>query len=85
MNKVYAKQVIICTKGRRGVGVEHSPIRVITEIFDMNGELLADNDPLGNITPESILDFLRWHYNDISEIEHKKRLHAYYIEDANDN
>jgi hypothetical protein len=83
-DKVFAQQVIICTKQRRGKGSLHSPIRVITEVFDMEGNLIADNDPIGNLTPETILDFLRYHYNVIPEADHVEKLRAYFIEEWED-
>lgn len=84
MDEVFVKQVIICTKDRRGKGTEVSPIRAITEVFYMDGVLIADSDPLGNITPESLLDFLKWQYKDIPEDEHKDKIRQYYIETDTD-
>lgn len=44
MDIVKNQEVIICTKERRGNGTD-SPIRVITEVFDKDGNLIADSDP----------------------------------------
>lgn len=44
MDKVFTMEVIICTKERRGNG-EDDPIRVITEVFTKDGELIAEYDP----------------------------------------
>jgi len=57
VNEVYSKPVIFCTKSRRGDG-QNTPIRTLTEIFDMDGKLIADSDPLP-ITIESALEFLK--------------------------
>jgi len=81
MDEVFVKQVIICTKQRRGKGIEYSPIRIITEVFDLDGKLIADSDPVGNINPEVMLDFLKWHYKDISEEQHRDRISQYFTEE----
>lgn len=39
-------EVIICTKKRRGEGIPEDPIRVITEVFSTDGELIAEYDPI---------------------------------------
>ena len=57
MSEVYSKQVIICTKGRRGNGKD-IPIRQVTEVFDMDGKLIAEFDLLP-VTIESMIDFLK--------------------------
>ncbi len=44
MDEVKIMQVIYCTKKRRGKGVEFDPIRIVTEIFDVKGNLIAEND-----------------------------------------
>jgi len=80
MDRVEVKEVIVCTKARRGNGnAKHSPIRVITEIFNLNGGLIAEHDPAGGIAPESILDFLKYHYPDVEPCEHIARIYDYFI------
>ena len=82
MCEVSVKQLIVCTKTRRGDGKrEHSPIRVVTEVFDFDGKLIADEDPCGNISPEVMLDFLKSRYKEIPEEVHRERIHSYFIED----
>ena len=82
MDEVYVKDMIVCTKMRRGSGQrKHSPIRVVKEIFDLDGEKIAENDPCGDISPEVLLDFLKYHYGTIKEDEHTKRIHQYFIEE----
>lgn len=61
MDKVFCKEVIISTIRRRGQGVEHSPIRIITEVYEKDGTLIAEHDP----APETfvqmdLLHFARW-------------------------
>ena len=38
--------VIIATIKRRGKGTEDDPIRIITQVFDLKGNLIAETDPL---------------------------------------
>ena len=45
MDTVKQVEVIICTKKRRGTGGTSDPIRVITEVFTLDGELIAEYDP----------------------------------------
>lgn len=50
VNKVFCEEVIICTKEKRGNGkTEDSPIRYITQVFTMKGELIAEYDALDKI------------------------------------
>lgn len=77
---ICVKQVIFSDTARRGRGLEYSPIRNITEVFDFDGNLIADTDVMGDITPETILDFLKWHYKDIPESEHRDKIHKFFIE-----
>jgi hypothetical protein len=44
--EVRVQQVIITRNARRGRGVAEDPLRVITQIWSMDGELIAENDPL---------------------------------------
>ena len=65
MENIECKEVIISRLSRRGKGVENSPIRVITEVFEKDGTLIAEFDPC----PEtfSVMDlvhFARWCFND---------------------
>lgn len=45
MDSVFTLKVIICTKTRRGQGVDGDPIRVITEVYTTDGDLIAEYDP----------------------------------------
>lgn len=79
MDKVKVKQVIICSKKRRGRGKIPSPIRVITEVLDFDGNLIAEDDPSGGYTPETILDFLKWKYKSVPEDEHIENIRDYFL------
>ena len=48
---------IFCDEGRRGEGVEEDPVRIIYQLFDFEGNLVAEFDPY---TRES-------HYNGCGE------------------
>jgi hypothetical protein len=61
MDKVECKELIVSTLGRRGDGTRHSPVRVITEIFEKDGTKIAEYDP----SPETfaqmdLIYFARW-------------------------
>lgn len=45
MDTVKVQQVIICTMNRRGEGTKDDPIRVLTEVYSLAGEKIAENDP----------------------------------------
>lgn len=50
IDNVKVMQVIVCTKKRRGKGVTDDPIRMITEIFTLDGDLIAEHDPQNEIS-----------------------------------
>jgi len=61
MEEVICKEVVITKLKRRGTGIEHSPIRAITEVYDKDGTLIVEHDP----SPETfaqmdLLHFARW-------------------------
>jgi hypothetical protein len=43
---VRVKKVIITTTLRRGKGIEGDPIRIVTEVFTLEGYKIAENDPI---------------------------------------
>ena len=46
---------------RRGTGIEHSPIRIITEVYDKDGTKIAEHDPSPEtFTQMDLLYFARW-------------------------
>lgn len=49
--KLEQRQVIITRIGRRGSGAPDSPVRVITQIWTPEGELLGEFDPCSWVTP----------------------------------
>lgn len=86
MDRVYMQNLIVCSKMRRGAGNSaHSPIRVVTEIFNAKGDAIAENDPCGNITTESLLDFLKYRYSDIPEDKHIQNIASYYVHGDDDD
>lgn len=63
MDTVVCKEVIVSTLTRRGNGTPHSPIRVVTQVFEKDGTLIAENDP--NLFDDSfalfdLIHFARW-------------------------
>lgn len=44
MDKVECKEVIVSTLRRRGAGVAGDPVRIVTEVFEKNGTLIAEHD-----------------------------------------
>lgn len=61
MNTVICKEVVIATLRRRGSGKDHSPIRVITEVYEKDGTLIAEHDPAPEtFTAMDLVHFARW-------------------------
>lgn len=60
MDNVHVQQVIICTKSRRGNGTL-APVRVVKEVFELDGTPIAENDPL-SFTFEVLLDFINYRF-----------------------
>ena len=44
-DEVVCKEMIVSTIRRRGNGIEHSPIRIVTEVFEKDGTKIAEHDP----------------------------------------
>lgn len=81
-DKVCLRTLILCTMTRRGKGVKQSPIRIITEVFDTEGNLLAENDPFA-ITVENMLEFLCYKYSSIPPEKHEENIVSYFLENDN--
>lgn len=78
-DKVFVDKLIVCTKTCRGIGNDKSsPIRSITEIFNLDGELIAENDP-HSYSIETIIDFMKWHFRDIPEKEIRQKVYEYFV------
>lgn len=61
MDNVICKELIVATLKRRGKGVEHSPIRVITQVFEKDGTLIAENDPFNEtFCALDLVHFAQW-------------------------
>ncbi len=45
MDTVICKELIVATVERRGKGTQHSPIRIITKVYEKDGTEIAENDP----------------------------------------
>jgi hypothetical protein len=55
------KEVIVAMIERRGKGVEHSPIRIITQVFEKDGTLIAEYDPFDEtFCAMDLVHFARW-------------------------
>lgn len=54
---INCKEYIFSSMGTRGKGTPKSLCRTITQIFDKEGNLLAENDPNGNYTMEDMYAF----------------------------
>lgn len=58
MDEVKVIQVIYCTKHRRGDGTsENDPVRIIPEIFTLEGEKIMENDSERKFTRQDLKDF----------------------------
>ena len=69
MDKVKLMEVIYCTKKRAGRGIEHDPIREVTEIYSTDGILIADRDVYIKFSAFDMIDFGRYVLEDINSKE----------------
>lgn len=61
MDTVICKELIVATLTRRGRGVKHSPVRVITQVFEKDGTLVAEHDPVNEtFGVKDLFDFAKW-------------------------
>jgi len=61
VDTVVCKEVIVSTLKRRGTGVENSPIRIITEVYEKDGTKIAEHDPYTEMFVEmDLVHFSRW-------------------------
>jgi len=79
MDQAYVKKVIVCTKTRRGAGTKRSPTRIIREIIDFKGNLIAEYDPY-ETNIENVRDFMIFHFKDMPEKEIDDAIHSYFID-----
>ena len=59
MKDIQCKELIISSLLTRGEGVDYSPIRRITQVYDKDGNLIAERDPLPDNNQE-IFAFCEW-------------------------
>lgn len=61
-NEICVKEVIVSQLSRRGTGRELDPVRIVTEVFEKNGTLIAWKDPYdGNkFVQGDLVNFARW-------------------------
>jgi len=62
LDKVVCKELIVSTLKRRGKGTEDSILRIITEVYEKDGTLIAENDPCPDIKFEEVdlISFAIW-------------------------
>lgn len=60
MDEVKLIQAIYCSKKRVGLGADLSPMTICVEIFDIDGTLLAQNNPLLKYTDRDLFDFFNF-------------------------
>ena len=53
MKAIEVKEVIVCNRTTKGTGVKHSPIRLVTQVFEKDGRMIAEHDP----SPETFVAF----------------------------
>ena len=67
MDTIKVIKVILCDTKRVGTGVALDPVRVVTEIFDLKGRLIADRDPDKNYTKKDLAEFALFVAKDIGK------------------
>lgn len=61
MSEIQCKEVIISKLTGRGNGTIQSPIRIVTEVYEKDGTLIAELDLSPEIfTAMDLIDFSRW-------------------------
>lgn len=70
MKGIEVKEVIVCNRTTKGTGDKHSPIRRVTQVFEKDGTMIAEHDPL----PETfvafdLLAFTRWMISNYPEVK----------------
>lgn len=62
MNEICVKEVIVSTLSTKGLGKALSPIRRITQVFEKDGTLIAENDPYDGdkFMQGDLVNFARW-------------------------
>ena len=70
MDTVECKELIVSTLKRRGNGIEHDPIRIITEVYEKDGTKIAENDPCPETFNQmDLLQFARWVKNNEFDVD----------------
>lgn len=59
MKEIEVRQVVITSMRTRGRGIEGDPIRKVVEVYDFDGTLIADNDPV-SMSGNDLVAFYQW-------------------------
>lgn len=58
---ICVKEVIVSNLTRRGAGTRMSPVRVITQVFEKDGTLIAEKDSFNDdFTQMDLVHFAQW-------------------------
>jgi hypothetical protein len=52
-------QVIYTETERRGAGVPFDPVRVVKQVFTLDGQLLVEHDPYGTLTVREVMHVVK--------------------------
>lgn len=59
--EVCVREVIVSNLTRRGAGTRMSPVRIITEVFEKDGTLIAEKDHFNELfTQGDLVHFAQW-------------------------
>lgn len=72
---INCREYIYTNDKTRGKGTEKSPYRVLAQVFDKEGNLLAENDNSGNYTIEDMYAFAEKYAKSPCTIEEWKHSH----------
>jgi hypothetical protein len=71
MDQVICKELIVATLTRRGKGTVNSPVRIVTQVFEKDGTLVAENDPVDEkFTETDLVNFAKWCIENSISIHH---------------
>ena len=59
--EICVKEVIVSNLTRRGTGTRMSPVRIVTEVFEKDGTLIAEKDSYNEkFVQGDLVHFARW-------------------------
>ena len=61
---IVCKEVIVTDLELRGNGEAEAPYRRITQVYEKDGTLIAENDPISKYDYYDLINFAKWCYDE---------------------